>query len=42
MLCEQNLACNPFILVRRDELERVQPNSQSPNSVCEAVNKKER
>lgn len=42
MLSERNLACSPFILVRRDELERVQPNSQSPNCVCEAVNKKER
>lgn len=31
VLCERNLACSPFILVRRDELDRVQPNSQSPN-----------
>lgn len=31
VLSERNLACSPFILVRRDELDRVQPNSQSPN-----------
>lgn len=41
VLCEQNLACSSFILVRRNELERGQLNAQSPNKICEAENKKE-